>query len=196
MNLSVRELELLRPRLRDGLNFTVQEQGRERVCVIEDPSSSQFFRVGLEEYQFFRSLDGTQTVAAIIARLARDRSGETFTEHEALQMLRWLKDHHLLAVESDRATGKGEESQRAWAGAVKWMNPLIVRIPLAQPDRLFAMLARALKPFLGWFGFLHGCASCSQVRRKSRWNGDGSRAASTGSSRGTTGCGSASCGSG
>jgi putative peptide zinc metalloprotease protein len=153
MNLSVRELELLRPRLRDGLNFTVQEQGCERVCVNEDPSSSQFFRVGLEEYQFFRSLDGTQTVAAIIARLARDRSGETFTEYEALQMLRWLKDHHLLAVESDRATGKGEESQRAWAGAVKWMNPLIVRIPLAQPDRLFAMLARALKPFLGWFGF-------------------------------------------
>ncbi len=154
MNLSVRELELLRPRLRDGLNFTVQEQGGDRVCVIEDPSSSQFFRVGLEEYQFFRSLDGTQTVASIIARLARDRGGETFTEHEALQMLGWLKDQHLLAVESDRAEGRSRESQRAWAGAAKWINPLIVRVPLGRPDRFFTMLARVLKPFLGWFGFL------------------------------------------
>ena len=153
MNLSVRELELLRPRLRNGLNFTVQEQGRERVCVIEDPSSSQFFRVGLDEYHFFRSLDGRQTVASIIARLARDRSGETFTEHEALQMLRWLKDHHLLAVESDRATGRGEETQRTWASAVKWINPLILRIPIGRPDHFFGMLARVLKPFLGWFGF-------------------------------------------
>ncbi len=153
MNLSVRELELLRPRLRDGLNFTVQEQGRDRVCVIEDPSSSQFFRVGLDEYQFFRSLDGTQTVASIIARLARDRSGETFTEHEALQMLRWLKDHHLLAVESDRTTGRSEESQRTWASAAKWMNPLILRIPLGRPDHFFGLLARAMKPFLGWLGF-------------------------------------------
>lgn len=154
MNFSVRELEMLRPRLRDGLSFTVQEQGADRVCVIEEPSSSQFFRVGLEEYHFFRSLDGAQTVASIIARLARDRSGETFTEHEALQMLRWLKDNHLLAIESDRATGRSEDSQRTWRSAVKWMNPLIVRIPFGRPDRFFALLARLLKPFLGWFGLV------------------------------------------
>ena len=154
MNLSVRELELLRPRLREGLSFTVQEQGPDRVCVIEDPSSSQFFRVGFDEYHFFRSLDGTQTVASIIARLARDRSGETFTEQEALQMLRWLKDNHLLAVESDRVTGKGEESQRMWAGATKWLNPLILRIPLGRPDRFFGVLANVLRPLLGWFGLI------------------------------------------
>ena len=144
---------MLRPRLRDGLNFSVQEQGGERVCVIEDPASSRFYRVGTEEYHFFRSLDGRQTVASIIARRARDRSGETFTEQEALQMLRWLKDNHLLALESERATGEAEGSRRAWKGAVQWMNPLLVRIPLGRPDRFFAWAARLFRPVLGWFGF-------------------------------------------
>jgi putative peptide zinc metalloprotease protein len=153
MNFSVREFELLRPRMRDGLRFSVQEQGDERVCVIEDPASSRFFRVGIEEYHFFRTLDGAQTVASIIARLARDRSGDTFTEHEALQMLRWLKDNHLLALESDRATGEAEQSRRGWRSAAKWMNPLMIRIPLGRPDRFFAVLARVLRPFFGWFGF-------------------------------------------
>ena len=153
MNFSVRELESLRPRLRDGLHFSVQENDGGRVCVIEDPASSKFYRVGVDEYHFFRSLDGTQTVAAIVARLARDRSGETFTEHETLQMLRWLKDNHLLAVESDRATGATEESQRNWRSAAKWMNPLTIRIPLGRPDNFFAQAARWLRPFLGWAGF-------------------------------------------
>ena len=153
MNFSVREFELLRPRLRDGLHFTVQEQSGERVCVIEDPSASRFFRVGLNEYHFFRSLDGRQTVASIIARAARDRSGESFTEHEALQMLRWLKDNHLLAIESDRATGESEMSRQSWRSAAKWLNPIVVRIPLGRPDRFFAQMARLLRPFLGWFGF-------------------------------------------
>jgi putative peptide zinc metalloprotease protein len=153
MNFSVREFELLRPRLRDGLHFTVQEQGDDRVCVIEDPASSRFYRVGIEEYHFFRSLDGRQTVASIIARRARDRSGETFTEQEALQMLRWLKDNNLLALESERATSDAEGSRHAWKGAVQWMNPLLVRVPLGRPDRFFARLAWFFGPLLGWFGF-------------------------------------------
>ncbi len=154
MNFSIRELESLRPRLRDGLSFSVQEQGGERVCVIEDTASSRFFRVGFGEYRFFRSLDGTQTVAAILARLARDGGGDSFTEHEALQMLRWLKDNHLLAVESDRVTSDAEHRQRAWQSAATMLNPLTVRVPLARPDRFFAWLATKMRPLLGWVGFL------------------------------------------
>ena len=154
MNYSIRELESLRPRLRDGLVFSVQEQGGERVCVIEDTASSRFFRVGFGEYRFFRSLDGTQTVAMILARLARDGGGDSYTEHEALQMLRWLKDNHLLAVESDRATSDAEHKQRAWRSAATWLNPLTVRVPLARPDRFFAWLATKMRPLLGWLGFL------------------------------------------
>ncbi len=154
MNYSVRELESLRPLLRGDLRFSVQEHGDERSCVIEDSAASKFYRVGFDEYRFFRSLDGTQTVAAILSRLARDAKGEAYSEHEALQMLRWLKDNHLIAVESERAKTDTEQDQRAMKSAVTWLNPLIVRIPLGRPDRFFAWLAARMKPLLGGFGFL------------------------------------------
>src|SRR6185369_14450136 len=129
----------------------------ERVCVIEDPVSSRFFRVGFDEYRFFRSLDGSEPVAVLLARLARDGEGEGFIEAEAMQMLRWLKDNHLLATESDRATPERGEAQRAWNQAAQWLNPLVLRVPIARPDRFFAGLARFLRPILGGFGFLLWC---------------------------------------
>src|SRR6185295_6319845 len=100
MNFSVRELESLRPRLRDGLKFTVQEQGADRVCVIEDPASSKFYRVGFDEYRFFRSLDGSEPVAVLLSRLARDAGGKGFTKVEAMQMLPWLFFNDPPATES------------------------------------------------------------------------------------------------
>ena len=152
-NRSVREAELLRPRLRDGLRFSIQESGGQRACVIEDPHASRFHRVGLAEYRFFRALDGTQSMASILARLARDGGGEAFNEAEAMQMVRWLKDNHLLAVESTRTGGEREHTERALQSAMTWLNPLVLKIPLARPDRFFTAVEPALRWALGGFGF-------------------------------------------
>ncbi len=152
-NRSVRETEMLRPHLRDGLRFSIQEQSGRRVCVIEDPHASRFHRVGLEEYTFFRALDGTRTLAAIVAKLARDRGGEAFTESEALQMVRWLKDNHLLAVESARSGTDCEHAERALRSAATWLNPLMLKLPLARPDHFFTALEPLLRPILGGSGF-------------------------------------------
>ena len=73
-NFSVREAEALRPRLRAGLRFSIQEQGGRRVCVIEDPVASRFHRVGLAEYRFIRALEtcgGNQTRAAELLGVSR-----------------------------------------------------------------------------------------------------------------------------
>ena len=145
-NRSVCEAEMLRPRLRGGLRFAIQECGSERVCVIEDPSGSRFHRVGLREYQFLRALDGSQSMATILARLARSGNGEAFTESEALQMVRWAKDQHLLAVESTRLASGREHSDQALRFAMTWLNPLVWKLPLARPDRFFS----AAEPLLRW----------------------------------------------
>ncbi len=152
-NRSVREAEMLRPRLREGLHYSIQDQDGQRVCVIEDPVASRFHRVGPEEYRFFRALDGKRTMAAIIAQLSRDGSGESFTEQEALQMLRWLKDNHLLAVESARSGSEREQTELAYRSAVTFLNPLVLKVPLARPDRFFGLLERWARPALGGFGF-------------------------------------------
>ncbi len=153
-NRSVVEAEALRPRLRDGLHFSIQEQGGDRVCVIEDRQAWRFHRVGLAEFRFLQALDGRRTVASILAQFARDYAGEAFTEGEALQMLRWLKDNHLLAVESTRTGGETARDERTLLAAVTWLNPLIAKLPLARPDRFFTALEAALRWALGRFGFV------------------------------------------
>lgn len=152
-NRSVRETEMLRPRLRDGLRFSIQEQSGRRVCVIEDTHASRFHRVGLDEYTFFRALDGTRTLAAIVAQLARDGGGESFTEAEGLQMVRWLKDQHLLAVESARSGTDREHAERTLRSAATWLNPLVLKLPFARPDRFFTALEPLFRPVLGIAGF-------------------------------------------
>ena len=153
-NRAVRETEMLRPRLRDGLHFRIHEQGGRRVCVIEDPQRCRFHRVGLEEYRFLRALDGARPVAAILAQQARAHGSTAFTEHEAVQMLRWCKDNDLLAVEGARAGGEREAVQRSFASAARWLNPLVLKLPLARPDGFFARTEPALRWALGGFGFL------------------------------------------
>lgn len=153
-NFSVREAEALRPRLRDELKFSIQEQGGRRVCVIEDASSSRFHRIGLEEYRFIRMLDGTKTFAVILATLARE-GGNAFTEGEALQVLRWLKDQNLLAVESKRAAINDRvHGEKVWKIAATWLNPLICKIPLVGPDAFFKRVEPFFRPALGRIGFL------------------------------------------
>src|SRR4051812_24346943 len=153
-NFSVREAEALRPRLREGLRFSIQEESHRRVCVIEDPVASRFHRVGLSEYRFIRALDGTRPVAGILAQLARE-GGDAFTEGEALQILGWLKDQHLLAVDSARGgTTDREHGERVLRAAATWLNPLSVKVPLFRPDRFFTTCERILRPALGGVGLL------------------------------------------
>ena len=138
---SVLEAGSLRPRLREGLRCSVQGEGGARACVLEDPHTSRFHRVGLHEYRFVAELDGTRTVASILAQLARHGGGESFTEAEALQILRWLAGNHLLEIESGRPESERGEGERSIFAAITWLNPLILKIPLARPDRLFAAVA-------------------------------------------------------
>ena len=153
-NRSVLEAESLRPRLRGDLHFSIQELAGDRVCVIEDRTAWRFHRVGLAEYGFLRALDGRRTVASILAQIARDGGPDAFTEGEALQMVRWLKDNHLLALESDRTTDQNAATERQILGALTWLNPLVAKLPLARPDRFFTAAEAAFRWALGRFGFL------------------------------------------
>jgi putative peptide zinc metalloprotease protein len=150
---SVREAERLRPRLRQNLHASIRDEGGSRFCVLEDPLSMRFYRIGLDEWRFFRELDGRRSVATILAQMARSGGGETFGANEALQMLGWLKDRHLLVVEQSGTTDQ-ELAARAASLTARWLNPLVLRIPLSRPDRFFSTLEPHLRPALGWIGFL------------------------------------------
>ena len=142
---------MLRPKLREGLRFSIQEQGGRRVCIIEDPHASKFHRVGLSEYAFLRALDGANTVEAILEQRVREGGGEAFTEVEAHQILRWAHGQGLLAIVAGRS-GESKHSAQKWSEAFTWINPLILKIPMARPDAFFERLTAALSPAFGVFG--------------------------------------------
>jgi putative peptide zinc metalloprotease protein len=93
-----------------------------------------------------------QTVAAILTRLAQRAGGQTFSENEALEVLQWLRQNDLLAVASN-VTNKHQNELKLWKSAL-WLNPLLLRIPLARPDRFFAWLATKTRILLGPLGFV------------------------------------------
>lgn len=152
-NFNVREAEGLRPRLREGLHFSLREERGGPVCMIEDTSGARFHRVGVVEYRFLRSLDGSRTVATLLAQLARDGGPDALTEHEALQVLDWARGQHLLSLDSGRGGSARAHDEQVMRTAATWLNPLIVRIPLGRPDRFFAALAPRVGWALGWGGF-------------------------------------------
>ncbi|MEQ1860171.1 MAG: HlyD family efflux transporter periplasmic adaptor subunit [Chthoniobacteraceae bacterium] len=153
-NFNVREAEGLRPRLREGLHFSLREERSGPVCLIEDTSGARYHRVGVVEYRFLRGLDGTRTVATVLAQLARAGGTDALTEHEALQVIDWARGQHLLSLDSGRGGNSRAHDEQVMRTAATWLNPLIVRIPLGRPDAFFARVA----PRLGWALGLAGLA--------------------------------------
>ncbi len=153
----MREIAGLRATLRPDLRFSIQEQGGRRICIIEDPAASRFHRVGLDEYCFLRTLDGSTSVATLIAMKARQSEGETLTDGEAMQILHWARANHLLTLESDGAAPKREHAQEALQAVATWLNPLSVRVPLGRPDAFFRAAAERLGFLLNGYGLLIWC---------------------------------------
>jgi len=144
---SVRELAAMRPRLRRSLRFTFQEYGGVRCCVIEDPLTSAFHRVGLPEYLFITYLDGKRTFAEAYARASLAGGAEALTEREAVALISWLTERGLADFGSTPAAlleeHHGEQRRR---GLRTVLNFLFLRLPLGSPDRLLDRLDQAL----GW----------------------------------------------
>ena len=137
----------MRPRLRRSLRFTFQEYGGVRCCVIEDPLTSAFHRVGIPEYLFLTFLDGKRTFAEAYARASLAGGAEALTEREAVALVSWLTERGLADFGSTPAALLEEEHGRQRQRGLRTvLNFLFLRLPLGSPDRLLERLDRSL----GW----------------------------------------------
>lgn len=144
----VREIGSVRPRARSNLRFIFQEFGGERSCVIEDPLTSKFHRVGLAEYRFIRRLDGDATFAEAFARSSLESGADALTEREAVGVLSWLVEQRLADVggEIPEETLRRSRDRKIGASLKNAFNLLFVKIPLGRPE---AFLNRVY-PFSGF----------------------------------------------
>lgn len=145
---SIREFGSTRLALRADLTFTPQASAVDPFYIVEDPLNSRFFRLGHEEYTFISSLDGRTSIQDALSRLSNALPHHRLTEHDVAGLCRWLVEMDLAHTdESSQATrlanAKNETQQRKRLASC---NPLMFRVPLFRPDRLFAAIA----PWVGW----------------------------------------------
>lgn len=141
--------------LRHDLSFRRQDFGIQSCYVIEDPARSIFFRVGHAEYTFLSLLDGRTSIAHAVAEVATLRGDDAFSETEAAALCSWLIENHLATTpeshSSERYISRAAEDQSRKAR--QWMNPVMLRIPLGNPNELIRAIAGGLAWIFGWIGF-------------------------------------------
>lgn len=173
-NYSVREFISSTPEIRRDLFFRFDAfQGR-NCCIIEDPITSQFFRVGIAEYNFIKKLNGKNSIGQALAQISEVSGLQSIDEHEAFQLVNWLMENQLIQTErssaADILTTKKEDTHRKKLHTK--LNPLFIRIPLFNPDSGLEFLKPIINFFFSKFFFLLWLLVISQaiVLAYNHWN--------------------------
>lgn len=136
-----------RPRLRQDLQFHFQIVEGRAMYVVEDRSNRSYHQLGVPEYRFLRSLNGTKPAAKLVAECSAGKNELTETEAESL--LRWAIDHHLLQTtrsdQADRRLAHAEDQTPKSMGK-QWQKFFSFKLPLGSPDSFLLPFTRAL----GW----------------------------------------------
>lgn len=143
------ELSRTRIRLRDDLRWTPQHYSGEVFYHLEVTGSSEYFRIGYEEYVFLSLLDGQTSFAEALAVSSQILREKALSRDRASVLYSWLMANGLgLLVNHDAAPSadslaavRGTQTRSSGS-----FNPLWIRLPIGQPGRL----VEAAAPFLGW----------------------------------------------
>ena len=147
----------LRPRLRSTVQAYRQHFRGQTWHVVQDPSSSQFFRLNETGYRFVGLLDGQRTVAQAW-RVCNEQLGDSApTQGEAIQLLGQLYTSNLLQAElPPDAEGLFNRYRKRRVREVQGYltNLLFIRLPLLDPDRFLARWAGVFGRIFTWYGFV------------------------------------------
>ncbi len=154
------EIGNVAPALRSDLKFTLQTHGGETRYLLEDPLNARFFHVGIPEYVFLSMFDGKTPLKEAVALTAQRLGQDAFTEREAATICRWVIDNQLAHTNASTDVERLMDvaKKRATQQRMQWINPILIRAPLLQPDRLVTELTKSLgwlvsrQAFLVWLG--------------------------------------------
>lgn len=140
-----------RPKLRDDLVFHFQMVEGRPTYVVEDRINRAYHQIGVPEYRFLRSLDGTKPAAQILAE--RSNRQDSLSENEIESLLRWVIDHHLFepseSGQADRRLAHAEDLMPK-KKKKSLLQLFFLKLPLGSPDAflrpLTALLAWAFSP--------------------------------------------------
>ncbi len=149
---STLDLGNARPKLKDGLRFSLRQRGDETWYLIEDEFNVRFFRVGLLEATLLSLLDGKRTVQEALG-LAAQFSGESqLDEVTSAKICNFLIHSGLAYTESSRSVERisSKEIKANRAKRIQKLNPIAVSIPILNPDLFLTQVNRSIAWLLGW----------------------------------------------
>ena len=135
-------------RLKDGLEFSVQQGKLQTWYLIEDESRAQFFRIGAPEYTFLSLLDGQTTMSMALSKTCSLMGVQAFSEQDAVSLCKWLVDVELAHTGASTAAVRLRDRHQSSESSqqLQKLNPIAIRIPLFELDSFTTVAVR----YLGW----------------------------------------------
>ncbi len=147
----------LHPSVAVHVKIQPQRFRRQTWYVLHNPVSGRFFRVSQAAHRIISLMDGSRSVQQIWSLVNEKLPDEEITQDETIDLLARL--HHADALQSDitpdmQALFERRVQLRRRRRLRPLKNPLAVRIPLIDPDRLLDRLVPFVRPVFGAAGFL------------------------------------------
>ena len=136
----------LRPRLRKDVEILVQDYRGERWYLLHDKSGGRYLRFNTSAYAVLGRLNGDITLQEILEQANVDRDEpDQLSADDVLQVLAQLHNAEVLRdglpLTAQDALGRYQLHQR-FQRKRTLSNPLAIRIPIFDPDRLLNRLTR------------------------------------------------------
>ncbi len=145
----------LRPQLRRHMRTYPQVYRGERWYVLRDESNGRHLRFNASAYEFIGRLDGDHRVQEIWDQMLAVLGQEALSQDEVVMILTQL--FTVDALKSGLPADAKEFFKRfqhdrrlRWQRAI--MNPLAIRVPLLDPDRVLNRLMSWVRPMFSWTG--------------------------------------------
>ena len=148
--------------LKDSLRFTMRQTGDAIHYLVEDEVTGRFFRVGLPQYTFLSMLDGKRTVSTALMKTATLIREHAIDETEAANLCKWAIESGLVESETGNSTARRIEQheQIQKQKMVSYLNPMMMRIPLFNPDPAITTISRFVGFLVSPLGAMVWIAVC------------------------------------
>ena len=148
-------VEHLKPRLRGHVRIHRHAYRGAVWYVMEDRIAGKYHRFNPASHQVISLMDGKRDMAAIWGRLTAQLADDTPAQEDVIKLLGQLHGSDLVQCDVDPDVAelferRTKEKQRKFMS--RFMNPISLRFPLWDPDRVLVKLVGWMRPLLGGWG--------------------------------------------
>ena len=147
----------LKPRLRGHVRIHRHAYRGAVWYVVEDRVAGKYHRFNPASYRVVSLMDGKRDLAGIWKRLTDQLADDTPAQEEVIRLLGQLHGSDLIQCDVDPDVAellerRNKEKRRKFMS--RFMNPISLRFPLWDPDRVLVKMVARLRPVLGIRGVL------------------------------------------